>query len=210
MKIILDNVGKRFPPDWIFKKINLEFNQDEKYALIGPNGSGKSTLLKIISGHLSPSQGKMLAYQGLDLIPADRFFNFISFTAPYMDLVEEFTLFESVQFHRKFKPFRDGMKENDFIELLKLKKAENKPLKYFSSGMKQKVKLGLALFSEVPLILLDEPTTNLDVAGADWYAECISRIPKEIILIVASNTPGDYESFNHKIFMKDYKKKSDS
>jgi len=207
MKIILDNIGKKFPPDWIFKKIDLNLNQGQKVALIGPNGSGKSTLLKILSGHLSPSQGKMLAYHANNLIPIDRFYNYISFAAPYMDLIEEFTLAETVQFHAKFKPFRNGMTGNDLIEVLKLKKAINKPLKYFSSGMKQRVKLGLALYSDVPLILLDEPTTNLDLEGADWYAEGISDLPANILLIVASNTPSDYESFDHKIFIKDYKKK---
>lgn len=207
MKIILDNIGKKFPPDWIFKKIDLQLNQGLKYALIGPNGSGKSTLLKILSGHLSPSQGKMQAYHADTLIPIDSYYNYISFAAPYMDLIEEFTLAETVQFHARFKPLRNGMNVNDLIEVLKLKKALNKPLKYFSSGMKQRVKLGLALYSEVPLILLDEPTTNLDLEGADWYAEGINHLPATTLLVVASNTPSDYESFDHKIFIKDYKKK---
>ncbi|MEY3322793.1 MAG: hypothetical protein RLZZ417_2376 [Bacteroidota bacterium] len=207
MKIILDNIGKKFPPDWIFKKVDLQFNQGQKYALIGPNGSGKSTLLKILSGHLSPSQGKMHASHAETWIPMDQIYKYISFAAPYMDLIEEFTLAESVHFHAQFKQLRNGMNENDLIELLKLKKSINKPLKYFSSGMKQRVKLGLALYSEVPLILLDEPTTNLDLEGADWYSEGISKIPSSTILVVASNTPSDYESFDHKIFMKDFKKK---
>ena len=207
MEIILDNIGKKFPPDWIFKKVDLQLNQGLKYALIGPNGSGKSTLLKILSGHLSPSQGKMQAYHADTLIPIDSYYKYISFAAPYMDLIEEFTLAETVQFHARFKPLRNGMKVNDLIEVLKLKKALNKPLKYFSSGMKQRVKLGLALYSEVPLILLDEPTTNLDLEGADWYAEGINHLPATTLLVVASNTPSDYESFDHKIFIKDYKKK---
>ena len=207
MEIILDNIGKKFPPDWIFKKVDLQLNQGLKYALIGPNGSGKSTLLKILSGHLSPSQGKMQAYHADTLIPIDSYYKYISFAAPYMDLIEEFTLAETVQFHARFKPLRNGMKVNDLIEVLKLKKALNKPLKYFSSGMKQRVKLGLALYSEVPLILLDEPTTNLDLEGADWYAEGINHLPPTTLLVVASNTPSDYESFDHKIFIKDYKKK---
>lgn len=210
MKIILDNIGKKFPPDWIFKKIDLILNQGLKYALIGPNGSGKSTLLKILSGHLSPSQGKMQAYHADSLISIDNYYKYISFAAPYMDLIEEFTLSETVQFHAKFKPLRNEMTGNDLIEVLKLKKAINKPLKYFSSGMKQRVKLGLALYSDVPIILLDEPTTNLDLEGADWYSEGISNLPVTTLLIVASNTPSDYESFDHKIFIKDYKKKSKS
>jgi len=206
MKIILDGIGKKFPPDWIFKKVDLQFNEGQKYALIGPNGSGKSTLLKILSGHLSPSQGKMQTSHAEKLIPVDQIYKFISFAAPYMDLIEEFTLAESIQFHTKFKPLRDGMSENDLITLLNLKKALNKPIKYFSSGMKQRVKLGLALYSNVPVILLDEPTTNLDLEGTDWYLEGINRLPSSTILVVASNTPADYESFDHKIYMKDYKK----
>jgi ABC-type multidrug transport system ATPase subunit len=125
-----------------------------------------------------------------------------------MDLIEEFTLAETIRFHVQFKPLRNNMSVSDLMDLLKLQKSVNKPLKFFSSGMKQRVKLGLALYSDVPLVLLDEPTTNLDVDGADWYLEGINSLPKNTLLIVASNTPSDYESFDHKLFIKDYKKKS--
>jgi ABC-type multidrug transport system ATPase subunit len=208
MKLVLNNLGKKFPPDWIFKKIDFQFNGGQKYALIGPNGSGKSTLLKILSGHLTPSQGKLQPFFNDILIPLDQFYKYISFAAPYMDLIEEFTLAETIQFHAQFKRLRYNMSVRDLIDLLKLQKSVNKPLKYFSSGMKQRVKLGLALYSDVPLVLLDEPTTNLDVEGADWYSEGINNLPKNTLLIVASNTPSDYESFDHKLFIKDYKKKS--
>jgi ABC-type multidrug transport system ATPase subunit len=208
MKLVLNNLGKKFPPDWIFKKIDFQFNGGQKYALIGPNGSGKSTLLKILSGHLTPSQGKLQPFFNDILIPLDQLYKYISFAAPYMDLIEEFTLAETIQFHAQFKRLRYNMSVGDLIDLLKLQKSVNKPLKYFSSGMKQRVKLGLALYSDVPLVLLDEPTTNLDVEGADWYSEGINSLPKNTLLIVASNTPSDYESFDHKLFIKDYKKKS--
>ena len=208
MKLVLNNIGKKFPPDWIFKKIDFQFNEGHKYALIGPNGSGKSTLLKILSGHLTPSQGKLLPLLNDTLIPLDQLYKHISFAAPYMDLIEEFTLAETIRFHTQFKPLRNNMSVSDLMDLLKLQKSVNKPLKFFSSGMKQRVKLGLALYSDVPLVLLDEPTTNLDVEGADWYLEGISSLPKNTLLIVASNTPSDYESFDHKLFIKDYKKKS--
>jgi ABC-type multidrug transport system ATPase subunit len=208
MKLVLNNIGKKFPPDWIFKKIDFQFNEGQKYALIGPNGSGKSTLLKILSGHLTPSQGKLLPFLNDTLIPLDQLYKHISIAAPYMDLIEEFTLAETIRFHAQFKPLRNNMSISDLMDLLKLQKSVNKPLKFFSSGMKQRVKLGLALYSDVPLVLLDEPTTNLDVEGADWYLEGISSLPKNTLLIVASNTPSDYESFDHKLFIKDYKKKS--
>jgi ABC-type multidrug transport system ATPase subunit len=164
-------------------------------------------LLKILSGHLTPSQGKLLPFLNDTLIPLDQLYKHISFAAPYMDLIEEFTLAETIRFHVQFKPLRNNMSVSDLMDLLKLQKSVNKPLKFFSSGMKQRVKLGLALYSDVPLVLLDEPTTNLDVDGADWYLEGINSLPKNTLLIVASNTPSDYESFDHKLFIKDYKKK---
>jgi ABC-type multidrug transport system ATPase subunit len=74
MKLVLNNIGKKFPPDWIFKKIDFQFNEGQKYALIGPNGSGKSTLLKILSGHLTPSQGKLLPFLNDTLIPLDKLY----------------------------------------------------------------------------------------------------------------------------------------
>jgi ABC-type multidrug transport system ATPase subunit len=167
MNISLQNIGRRFNKEWIFKGISYQFEQGEKYAVLGPNGSGKSTLLSILLGSLTPSEGT-LAYLNPREINVERIYQYISFAAPYIDLIEEFTLQETIAFHFQFKGYADGLDEMGLLSLLGLEKSQDKALKHFSSGMKQRTKLALACCTNSPILLLDEPTSNLDTQGVDW------------------------------------------
>jgi ABC-type multidrug transport system ATPase subunit len=170
MNISLQNIGRRFNKQWIFKGIDFQFEQDQKYAILGPNGSGKSTLLSILLGNLSPSEGK-LTYLNPDEVKVEEIYQYISFAAPYLDLIEEFTLQETIAFHFQFKGYSEGLNAASVLELLGLQKSQDKALKHFSSGMKQRTKLALACCSNSPILLLDEPTSNLDAQGVNWYLD---------------------------------------
>jgi ABC-2 type transport system ATP-binding protein len=193
MKIELCDVAKRYRREWVLRKVNLTFYPGRRYALTGPNGSGKSTLLKIISGHLTPTAGRRIYL--LDDRPADihNLYPEVSYAAPYVDLIEAFTLEESLRFHRRFKPFREGLAEKDLLDILGLPAARRKEVRHFSSGMKQRLKLALAICSRGRLLLLDEPTTNLDRQGAQWYRQLLERFAANATLIVASNETSDYD-----------------
>lgn len=208
MKIQLNQVGKRFKYEWIFKGIDQTFSSGTAYAIQGPNGSGKSTLLKIISGHLSPSTGK-ITFQLDNQQPADinQVYQSVSFAAPYIDLIEDFTLTEAIQFHQQFKPLLDGLSTSSLIQLLQFEKSAHKAIKYFSSGMKQRLKLALALCSQAQLLLLDEPGTNLDQQGIDWYRELVMRFRHNRLLIIASNVTSDFDFCEQQLNILDYKKK---
>ncbi len=161
--ITLDNIGKRFGRDWIFRKINYQFISGKNYAVLGPNGSGKSTLLQLIACNQSPTEGAVRFSSNAANINADDIFRYISICAPYLQLIEEFTLSEQLRFHFSFKKSMDGMKENEIIELLGFQQHARKQIRHFSSGMKQRVKIALTVLSDTAVILLDEPATNLDV-----------------------------------------------
>lgn len=188
MQINLDNCGRRYNQDWIFRNFSYTFIAGEKYALLGPNGSGKSTLLSVLLSHISPSEGKV-NYSRSKEISADSIYKYISFTAPYVDLIEEFTLLETVEFHFKFKNCHPSIEQSFIIDELGLGRSKNKPLKYFSSGMKQRTKLALAFCTDTPMLLLDEPTANLDTQGIDWYQNLAERFVNDRLFIVASNEP---------------------
>ena len=204
MKIELNNAGRRFNQEWIFRNFTYQFNPGEKYAVLGPNGSGKSTLLSVVMGSLSPSEGS-IAYSNTKLVPVESFYKHISFAAPYLDLIEEFTLQETIQFHFKFKAFQEGMDLDSVLHRLGLAKAQDKALKYFSSGMKQRTKLVLACCSDTPVLLLDEPTSNLDVQGVDWYQQLIEDFTKNRLVVVCSNQEIEYAFCKHTIQVTDYK-----
>ena len=188
MHINLDNCGRRYNQDWVFRNFSYTFASGEKYALLGPNGSGKSTLLSVLLSHTSPSEGKVSYFESKE-ISADLIYEYISFTAPYVELIEEFTLLEAIKFHFKFKSCHPLIEQSFIIDELGLSQSKDKPLKYFSSGMKQRTKLALAFCTDTPMLLLDEPTANLDTQGIDWYHGLSERFLDDRLFIVASNEP---------------------
>lgn len=205
MQIILENLGRRFNREWIFRDINYVFSKGQQYAILGPNGSGKSTLLSVLLGSLTPSEGKLTYRDEKEILP-ENIFSAISLAAPYLDLIEEFTLQETIDFHFKFKNYHKGFDAAAVLNLLALNKAEDKPLKYFSSGMKQRTKLALAFCTDTPILVLDEPTSNLDTQGTDWYLSLVEKFTKDRLVLVGSNQSYEYDFCKYRLNILDYKK----
>ena len=204
MNITLTNTGKRFNRDWIFKNLNFKFEQGKSYAITGSNGSGKSTLLQVIAGAAIHSQG-IIAYQTLKnkKIENENAYQQISIAAPYLDLVEEMTAKEFLQFHSAFKPLTK--KIEDILFEVGLSSAVDKQIRYFSSGMKQRLKLGQAFFSNTTVLLLDEPTTNLDADGISIYKNLWMQNTNNRLVIVSSNDVVEYENCGEVISLINYK-----
>jgi ABC-type multidrug transport system ATPase subunit len=206
MQISLSDSGKRFNREWIFRNLNHQFISGKSYAITGPNGSGKSTLLQVIAGAIAASEGK-ISYQldGKTLEP-ETVFRYISIAAPYEEVVEEMTLTEFLEFHRKFKPFLGGLHVADIVANVGLSGAASKQIRYFSSGMKQRVKLAQAFFSDTACLLLDEPCTNLDVEGIAMYQRLINDFAANRLVIVSSNDPQEYGFCEEQLSIMDFKK----
>jgi len=207
LSITLQNLGRRYNREWIFRRLDYTFSLGKKYAVLGPNGSGKSTLLKVLSGSLAPSEGK-IAYEDKDIQPIlpEDVFQQLTIAAPYMELIEEFTLRELIAFHFKFKSYLPGFDLNEVVRTLQLEKAVDKEIRFFSSGMKQRVKLALACCSSSRIVLLDEPMSNLDVAGEDWYLSLIGHtMQANRVLIIGSNQQKEYGFCDEQINIMSYK-----
>ena len=206
MKISLEHISKRFQKHWIFKDVHYSFNTPGAYALLGPNGCGKSTLLRIVAGMQAPSLGKIHFYNNSDVaVPAGEVFRQISFCAPGQELVEELTLREFLDFHFSFKRLLPGITIDKIIELTGLGDSADKPIGDYSSGMKQRVKLAQAIFSNTPVLLLDEPCTNLDQRGVEQYSEWMEVYSKNRLVLVASNDVREYYFCREQIVIEDYK-----
>ncbi|MGB0982744.1 MAG: ABC transporter ATP-binding protein [Saprospiraceae bacterium] len=205
MQIKLNKVSKRYRFEWIIKKLTCEFESNQSYVILGPNGSGKSTLMQMLSGYLTPSKGKVSFSENGKDIQIENIFKKISYAAPYIDLIEELTLDEAIKFHQRFKPFYNDITSEQIHELLAFKKSKHKEVKFFSSGMKQRLKLVLAFASDTPILLLDEPTTNLDAQGVDWYLSLVEKFKSNRLIIVASNIEHDYSFCKTELNILDYK-----
>lgn len=192
MTIQLSDTGKRYNREWIFRHANLQFQSPGSYAITGPNGSGKSTLLQTIGGLLQPNEGGISFRSAEKEISPDAVYRHASFCAPYLDLPEEMTLEEFLRFHSQFKPFCEGLSIKSIIDITGLQKAAAKQIRNFSSGMKQRVKLAQAILSATDILLLDEPCTNLDMAGIELYHSLIEQYGKQRLIIVSSNDEVEY------------------
>jgi ABC-type multidrug transport system ATPase subunit len=218
MTISVSDAGKRYNRDWIFRHFTYSFHSGNSYAITGPNGSGKSTLLQAIGGAVALSEGKMeLTVDSLPLtatgtpssvnhqLSTDTLYRHISIAAPYLEVIEEMTVTEFLTFHRSFKPLLPSSSIKDIISVVGLSTAAHKQIRYYSSGMKQRVKLAQAIFSDVPIVLLDEPCTNLDAAGISLYQQLIHDYCSDRLVIVSSNDEAEYGFCKEKINIIEFK-----
>ena len=205
MTISLSDAGKRYNRDWIFRHVTYQLTPGNFYAITGPNGSGKSTLLQAISGSLLLNEGKCEWSLPQQSLTPENVYRHVSICAPYLELIEEMTAKEFLDFHQGFKPFLPGLTTQNIIEILGLEKATHKQIRFYSSGMKQRVKLAQCIFSDTALVLLDEPCTNLDSTGINLYHSLIQEYCSKRLVVVSSNDEVEYGFCKEKINISDYK-----
>jgi ABC-type multidrug transport system ATPase subunit len=205
MHIQLEQTGKKYNREWIFRGLSYTFTAGKKYAITGPNGSGKSTLLQTIAGSTVLSEGSIEYRLGDKILAPENAFTKLSICAPYLTLIEEMTALEFLAFHESFKSFMPGITPSTILEIIELTTASNKQIRYFSSGMKQRIKLAQAIFSDVPVLFLDEPCTNLDETGYALYQSLIQNYASHKLIIVSSNDKAEYHFCEEVIDIKKYK-----
>jgi len=203
MQITLNNVGKRFNREWIFRHCSYKFVAGKSYAITGSNGSGKSTLLQVIAGSLTHNEGTIEFNNEQQITNNEQLYSYVSIAAPYLELVEEMSAREMLEFHAQFKPLVLPIAEA--LQIVGLEKATDKQIRYYSSGMKQRLKLAQAFFSNTPVLLLDEPTTNLDADGIALYHHLIDNYTSGKLIIVSSNDTQEYDFCKEVIRIGEYK-----
>jgi ABC-type multidrug transport system ATPase subunit len=203
MQINVTNLGKRYNRDWIFRRFDYTFTSGKKYAITGPNGSGKSTLLQVLAAATLHNEGNV-QYSMLNVqCSAEEAYKYIAIAAPYLELIEEMTTKEMLEFHAKFKKLQLPVAE--IIKIVSLQNAVDKQIRYFSSGMKQRLKLAQAFFSNVPILFLDEPTTNLDADGIALYQRLITNYTNDKLIIISSNDKQEYDFCDEIISISNFK-----
>jgi ABC-type multidrug transport system ATPase subunit len=204
--IKLNNAGKKFGREWIFRKVSLDIHAGQKMAILGLNGSGKSTLLQALTGYLTLNEGELTYSIDQQKTEDEKQYTYISLASPYLELIEDFTLQEQIEHAAVYKAFLSGLTTEHIVDLSGLAAHKNKYIKLFSSGMKQRLKLTLAILADAPVLFLDEPTTNLDATVIDWYKQLISKYAMHKTIVVCSNSIKEEYSFCEKVItMEDFK-----
>jgi ABC-type multidrug transport system ATPase subunit len=206
VSITITNAGKKFGRNWIFRKADLEIKPGDKTVILGLNGSGKSTLLQAMTGYLSLNEGKVTYTHNGQPVEDEQQYKLISLASPYLELIEDFTLQEMIAHAMIYKPFLNALSMADVVELSGLAAHKDKYIKLFSSGMKQRLKLTLAILADAPVLFLDEPTTNLDATVIDWYKTMITTYAANKTIIVCSNSIKDEYAFCDRVItMENFK-----
>jgi len=187
MHIAFNGVSKRFGQTRILNDFSHEFVAGKAYHIAGPNGSGKSTFLKIVCGNITPDKGTVLFLENNSPVELEELAIKTAFCAPYIDLLDELTGREQIAFHQSFQSFLPHASVMDEVKNAGIAHALDKPLRLYSSGMKQRLKLILTFLSNSPLLLLDEPCSNLDESGRQFYASLAERYIQNRLVLVASN-----------------------
>lgn len=202
MHIRLEAIQKSYQKKQIFKNLSTEFESGKRYGVAGYNGSGKSTFLKILAGFITPNTGSVRYTIAEKSIPVESVYKYISFVAPYIDLPTDLNFYELLDFHFSMKN-RQGNANNDQInEYFHL--PTELPIRQFSSGMLQRVKLALAFFTESNLVLLDEPTETLDEKGFELFATLLENLSTNKTVIIASNKDKDFIGCESILRVNDY------
>ena len=193
--IVLEGLQKKFGKQHILQDVSYTFQTGSKTVILGSNGSGKSTLIKILSGSLEATEGSpVYTFEGSNVTAKSAGLH-VGIAAPYVALNPMFSLKETLAFHEQFCPFPEGFKLTDWLYKAGLAAHEDKRLSTFSSGMLQRVRLLLAVANDRPLLLLDEPLSNLDVEGVQFYTELIRSFALSKTIIVGSNYQKDEYSY---------------
>lgn len=202
MQIEVSDLKKNFGYTSILKPFSFTFNTGGKYAISGRNGSGKSTLLKILSGYLSPSGGRLVYSHDSSTIKRDDAYKYIAYSAPYIEVTQEFTLKETLKHYKNFRSLREDYSYKEFLKILDIKNPKSKRLSNFSSGMKQKVSLCLSLLDTSPILILDEPTSYLDEEAKEWFSTLLNSTMDERTIITASNDTFDFKYMQDKLHIE--------
>ena len=206
LQLSLKGVGKRYNRDWIFRNLNKDFHQGRSYVILGSNGAGKSTCLQLLAGNISATEGELAHLFDEEKLESEQVYRHVALAAPYLDLVTEYTLAEQISFHFNFKQLPLGIEREAVPGIMNLEKEKNKPLKRFSSGMLQRVKLGLAILSDCAILLLDEPASNLDHAGIKWYLDLLDKYAEKRLVVICSNSrKEEYQFCKEEIIIDNYR-----
>jgi ABC-type multidrug transport system ATPase subunit len=206
LRIVVENLQKNFNNQLVFQNLSLEINANQKIAFVGPNGSGKSTALLCLAGFYQPSKGKVDFINNTSIIEEVQKFSYLSIASPYLELPENFSALEIFNFQSNLKPFRKDISQDFFFNSIKLTRSKNTPVKFFSSGMKQILKLGLAIFADTPILFLDEPCSNLDENNILIFNEIFkSYALNKTVLIGTNNHPSELALVQSSVDILKYK-----
>lgn len=206
IQLKVTELKKTFNNRLVFNKLSFELQSGDKFVVTGKNGSGKSTLIKILAGVLTETSGRVEYFIDDKKIDRENFYKIVGLVSPYLVLYDEFTAYENLSLFSKIRGLK--ISEGEINEILKragLYERRNDLVRTYSSGMKQRMKYASAILHNPIVLLLDEPTSNLDLEGKNFVDDLVFNFRKDGVIIVATNETQDFKYGEKIINLDEYK-----
>lgn len=211
IELICDKISKDYDRKNVFKNVSFDLKTSQSLAITGKNGSGKSTLIKIIANIINPNSGSYKILHNNSALPQNKLYKLTGLIAPYLSLYDELTGYENLLFFynlktgvNKLNPQKKNIIDKYFEEL-NLSHAKDEQVKNYSSGMKQRLKFAFAIMNEPELLLLDEPTSNLDNEGRETFFSIIKNRKQNCLILIATNDDEEKSLCDASLNIEDYK-----
>lgn len=205
-RLVVDKVSKKYGRRVLFRRISFDISGGQTLAVTGANGSGKSTLLRILAGVLRPTKGTVhLHLNGAEIAQEERPIQ-TGLVAPYLNVYDGFTARENLEFIARARRLPNQQNQIDeVLELVTLVARADEYVSTYSSGMKQRIKYAAALLTQPPLLLLDEPSANLDEAGLAMVSRVMERQRNAgRLLIIATNVADEASACDQIVRIEDF------
>lgn len=204
MKLVLENVTKKYKDKTAIHNISTELHSGQLIGLIGKNGAGKTTLLKLLSTIMKPTSGRILL-NDQDIVKNPNIMrNTIGYLPQEVFAYPNLTVLEYLSYIASIKGMRKKEAEKQINILLSnfhLENARNKRMSSCSGGMKQRVGIICALLDNPQIIIIDEPTTGLDPEERIAVRNILSGLSKERIVILSTHIVSDIEAVASRLLM---------
>ncbi len=192
MTLTVKNLGYYYSTRSIFKNLVFEQKSGECLAITGPNGSGKSTLVRILTGLLTPKSGSVTYHKAGEALTSVQ--HTLGLVTPWIQLYRDLSALENMQLFAAAHQVDDAEERmEELFSKVGLEGRQDEPLKEYSSGMIQRAKYACALYHQPEIIVLDEPTANLDQEGRSMVLDLVEELRKDKLLIIATNEAEEVE-----------------
>tara|TARA_Y100000739_G_scaffold223013_1_gene225291 strand:+ start:278 stop:895 length:618 start_codon:yes stop_codon:yes gene_type:complete len=196
------NLGKKFGQKWVFRNLEGEIEAGSNFVVKGANGSGKSTLGKLFVAATESTEGDIKWTFNGEEVDIDQIPQRIAWAAPFMEVPEDMTVSEVLEFHCTFRKSWSEGYLNELLVSAGIENHSNAQIKALSSGQKQRLRLILAMGTESELLILDEPCSNLDSSGISWYVDELKKlVGKTTIVVCSNNRPEEHLENATEIFL---------
>lgn len=197
MKYIIQTLGlsKAYEGNEVISNVSLNVRKGEIYGFLGPNGSGKTTIMKMLTNLVKPTTGDILLFNEQLTTSSYEVLGRLGSMIEYPIFYEKMTAVQNLELHGEYMGYPNKHAIQEALEMVNLRNTNQKPVKDFSLGMKQRLGIARAIMTKPELLILDEPINGLDPLGIKEIRHLFQTLNKDygITLLISTHLLSEIE-----------------